>query len=375
MEITKYIGVSGFLGAGKTTALKRLAEYYTGNALTVGIITNDQAENLVDTANLGSEGNPVEEVAGGCFCCEFNSLVDSIRQLKDGSNVDIILAEPVGSCTDVVATVIRPLVDLYGNEVKVAPHSVLVDPHRAMKLMSNEDMSFSDNVVYIFKKQLEEADIILLNKVDVINEEEKEMLINYLGNLYPGKQIIGISAKTGEGYSEWIKTIDSDMEAGKNITDVDYDIYASGEASLGWLNSTIAISSGNSFDGNRFLQDYLNELRDIFTRNGSEPAHLKLLLKAKDDIGVANLISNSNEPVLSRKLLEPVVSGQLVINARVEIHPDVLKQNITDNLVFLGRKYNLESRIESMESFSPSRPNPVHRYSSNASGRCGCGCC
>ncbi|MHB1393417.1 MAG: hypothetical protein ACYCYE_10155 [Clostridia bacterium] len=77
-------------------------------------------------------------------------LIDSIRQLKDGSNVDIILTEPVGSCTDVIATVIRPLVDLYNNEVTVAPHSVLVDPHRAMKLMHNEDTSFSGNVVYIF---------------------------------------------------------------------------------------------------------------------------------------------------------------------------------------------------------------------------------
>jgi len=81
MRMTKYIGVAGFLGAGKTTALKRLAGYYTGKALTVGIVTNDQAENLVDTANLGTGGNPVEEVAGGCFCCEFNSLIDSIRQL------------------------------------------------------------------------------------------------------------------------------------------------------------------------------------------------------------------------------------------------------------------------------------------------------
>lgn len=261
MRMTKYIGVAGFLGAGKTTALKRLTEYYTGKALTVGIVTNDQAENLVDTANLGTVGNPVEEVAGGCFCCEFNSLIDSIRQLKAGSNVDIILAEPVGSCTDVVATVIRPLVDLYNNEVTVAPHSVLVDPHRVMKLMYNEDTSFSGNVVYIFEKQLEEADIILLNKVDLISHKEKDMLICCLKDKFPGKLVIGVSAKTGEGYDEWIKMLDSDIEVGKNIADVDYDIYANGEASLGWLNSTISISAASPFDGNSLLMDHLYKFR------------------------------------------------------------------------------------------------------------------
>lgn len=373
MRMTKYIGVAGFLGAGKTTALKRLAEYYTGKALTVGIVTNDQAENLVDTANLETGGNPVEEVAGGCFCCEFNSLIDSIRQLKDGSNVDIILAEPVGSCTDVIATVIRPLVDLYNNEVTVAPHSVLVDPHRAMKLMHKEDTSFSGNVVYIFEKQLEEADIILLNKVDLISREEQDMLISYLNDKFPGKRIVGISAKTGEGYDEWIKMIDSDIEVGKNVAYVDYDIYANGEASLGWLNSTISISAKNPVDGNSLLMGYLYRLRDIFIQAESESAHLKILIKANNEIGIANLISNSNEPVLSSKLSEPVVSGQLVINARVEIDPDVLKQNITDTLEYLGKKYNLELKIETMGSFSPARPNPVHRYSSRTSDSCECG--
>lgn len=245
-----------------------------------------------------------------------------------------------------------------------------------MKLMLNEDINFSDNVIYIFKKQLEEADIILLNKVDIISREEKDLLISYLNDRFPGKQIIGISAKTGEGYDEWLRMIDSDIVVGRNIIDVDYDLYASGEASLGWLNAAIDISAKNSFDGNNLLLDYLYALRDAFLKTGVEPAHLKLLLKAKDDIGVANLISNSSEPVLSRKLFEPVIStGQLIINARVEVDPDVLKQNITDILKNLGKKYNLDTRIESMGSFSPPRPNPVHRYSNIVSNRCECDGC
>ena len=75
MDKAAYIMVGGFLGAGKTTAILRLAERLSGQGQRVGLITNDQSYGLVDTAMLASHGFPVEEITGGCFCCRFNSLV------------------------------------------------------------------------------------------------------------------------------------------------------------------------------------------------------------------------------------------------------------------------------------------------------------
>src|SRR6185503_10765707 len=101
----RYVMVGGFLGSGKTTALSQLAKHLTALKQRVGLITNDQGTGLVDTALLTSRGFAVEEIPGGCFCCRFNSLVEAAARLTSRSRPDVFLAEPVGSCTDLVATV------------------------------------------------------------------------------------------------------------------------------------------------------------------------------------------------------------------------------------------------------------------------------
>src|SRR5258707_4601 len=105
----RYIMIGGFLGAGKTTAVSKLAEWFSKRQRRVGLITNDQGNHLVDTTMLRSRGFAVEEIPGGCFCCRFNSLVDAAQRLTQRNLPDVFIAEPVGSCTDLVATVSYPL--------------------------------------------------------------------------------------------------------------------------------------------------------------------------------------------------------------------------------------------------------------------------
>jgi Ni2+-binding GTPase involved in maturation of urease and hydrogenase len=97
MTPARYIMVGGFLGAGKTTAVLRLAEALHRDGRRVGLITNDQSIGLVDTTVLTAHGFPVEEITGGCFCCRFNSLVDAAQRLAAGSGPHVFIAEPVGS--------------------------------------------------------------------------------------------------------------------------------------------------------------------------------------------------------------------------------------------------------------------------------------
>ena len=123
----RYIMIGGFLGAGKTTAVGRLARWLCDRGMRVGLITNDQGSHLVDTNLLLKRGFPVEEIPGGCFCCRFNSLVDATKRLTAASRPEVFVAEPVGSCTDLAATVTYPLRQLYGEGYSIAPLSVLVD--------------------------------------------------------------------------------------------------------------------------------------------------------------------------------------------------------------------------------------------------------
>ena len=75
--------LGGFLGAGKTTTIARLARHYQKQGRRIGIVTNDQATDLVDTNSLRAQGFDVGEVPGACFCCNFNKLTETVGQLEN----------------------------------------------------------------------------------------------------------------------------------------------------------------------------------------------------------------------------------------------------------------------------------------------------
>ena len=166
MKPVRFILIGGFLGSGKTTTIGRLARRFQDQGLTVGIVTNDQATDLVDTHALRMQGHLVGEVAGACFCCNFNELMSTVEGLEAEARPDVILAEPVGSCTDIVATVVQPLAQLYEGRFDIAPYAVILKPSHGLRILRPGQRSgFSPKAAYIFRKQLEEADVILINRI------------------------------------------------------------------------------------------------------------------------------------------------------------------------------------------------------------------
>src|SRR5215210_7244844 len=134
MNRVSLIVAGGFLGAGKTTALIRLAQALEHQGKRCAVVMNDQGEQLVDTSFGRARQLPVAEVTGGCFCCRFDDLVATTARLAARSALDIVLAEAVGSCTDLTATVIRPLRAYFGQQFEVAPLTVFVEPLRFREL-------------------------------------------------------------------------------------------------------------------------------------------------------------------------------------------------------------------------------------------------
>jgi G3E family GTPase len=170
-------------------------------------VTNDQAHDLVDTNTFRSQGLAVEEVPGACFCCRFDELVSVVGSLQDAEKPDVILAEPVGSCTDLVATVIQPLKDLYGGRFEVAPYAVLFKPSHGTRILRNQPAGgFSPKAAYIFKKQLEEADAILINRIDELTAAEQDELVKLVGEQFPDTPVLKVSATTGAGFDALLGT-------------------------------------------------------------------------------------------------------------------------------------------------------------------------
>jgi G3E family GTPase len=350
--------------------MARLARHLQDQGLRVGLISNDQSSGLVDTALLRSKGFPVEEIAGGCFCCRFDSLVEAADHLDQTTKPDVFLAEPVGSCTDLVATVSYPLRRIYGDRFEVAPMSVLVDPHRAARVLGLEQgAQFSEKVIYVYRKQLEEADIIVVNKSDAIPEGLRERLVSTLQSTFPRAKVVCISAKEGTGLDAWFDLLAHSPAGRAPSMDLNYDLYAEGEALLGWLNCTVRIDSDDSFDANQTLLRLAQDLRARIGARGGEIAHLKMTLDSGDGTGslsVVSLVRSDGEPDLRESLMDRVKGGSMILNLRAEADPEFLAEATRESLAGLGA--GLRTTIEHSEHFRPARPQPVHRMSGPEEG-------
>ena len=362
----RYLMIGGFLGAGKTTSVVRLAERLTKQGLHVGLITNDQGSELVDTAMLRSRGFATEEIPGGCFCCRFNSLVDAANKLTAATRPDVFIAEPVGSCTDLVATVTYPLRRIYGDNFFIAPLSVLVDPIRALRIFGLEEGGkFSEKVLYIYRKQLEEADIIVINKCDLLDASKRQMLRGELAAQFPRAEIFEVSARSGAGLGSWFDRITAAEQTARATMEVDYELYAVGEALLGWLNCTVRLEDRKAFDANAVLERLAGAIQERLRSADAEVAHLKMTFSPEGglgDIAVINLVRNDYVPEVSQALEHPVESGQLIINLRAQSAPEILRDAVQSAVGGLAGCFpGLKAKLEHLEHFRPGKPQPTHR--------------
>ena len=360
---TRLIMVGGFLGAGKTTTLDQVARRLTERGSRVGLITNDQSQGLVDTAFLSQANLPVEEVTGGCFCCKFTSLVDAAQKLTMESTPDVFLAEPVGSCTDLTATISYPLRTIYGEDYEIAPLSVLVDAVRARRVLGLEPgKNFSEKVQYIYGKQLEEAEIIVINKCDLLDESQLQELETAMQQQYPQAEVVRMTARSGEGVDAWLTLIENRAAQLGKTMEVDYDVYAEGEAKLGWLNLAANVSSETEFDGNALLNEIAAGLQQRLQDQEIEIAHLKMTFAPRigNDLGVVNVVRNDLPPQQSHSLQELCTAGELLINLRAEGHPEALQAAVSELLQSLDPSTIIAKTH--LECFMPSPPVPTHRH-------------
>ncbi|TWU22895.1 putative metal chaperone YciC [Novipirellula galeiformis] len=369
MSSIRFIMVGGFLGAGKTTTIARLAHAYQSQGLKVGIVTNDQATDLVDTHTLRSQGFEVGEVAGACFCCNFNELTSTTAKLDECGRPDVILAEPVGSCTDLVATVVQPLMQLFGDRFDVAPYGVILKPSHGRRILSGEAKAgFSPKAAYIFKKQLEEADFVLINRADELSTEELDELTRLVASEAPDVPVLRISAKTGDGFDAFLELLDQRGDFGRRILDLDYDIYAEGEAELGWLNMSLTATSASEFVLDELILDIVNRLRISLAEAAAETAHLKTIGLWDGFHGVANLVSSDSAAVLSLASDCKTKSAELVVNARVAIDPEQLQSQVEAAVREACGARDVQVVIRQTQSFRPGRPVPTHRISQSELG-------
>ncbi len=153
--------ISGFLGAGKTTLIKKLFE----NAFTkemVVLIENEFGEIGIDGAFLKESGVQIREINSGCICCSLvGDFTTSLREVITTYNPDRIIIEPsgVGKLSDIAQAVLKA-----GDDLKLNILATVVDGPKAKMYMKN----FGE----FFNNQVEVANTIIISKTDKMTEEK-----------------------------------------------------------------------------------------------------------------------------------------------------------------------------------------------------------
>lgn len=344
--------VGGFLGSGKTTAIATAARQLSQAGKQVGIVTNDQGKYLVDTAFFRHADLPTREVTGGCFCCNYNDLDQHLNDLST-ARPDVIFAESVGSCADLVATVIRPLASLRRT---LATLSVFVDIRFLHYRLLGKPLPFSPDVVYIFDKQIEEAGLLILNKADLLSAAEAKAVERFAHLQYPEKQIRLQNSLDEVSIAQWLHRLKAAVPV--NTVPIDYKRYGAGEAQLAWLNEEIVFTSAPNSSHALvldYVQSLLSHLRD------TPIGHLKFLVRDESHsvkISFTGLPTDSSLEQIGQ--FDSSTIGVLV-NARAEVGAERLRAWVRQAANEAANRHRAQYHEQTVEFFHPSFPTPTHR--------------
>jgi len=348
--------LGGFLGAGKTTAIRALASLLAARGEKVAVVTNDQGDALVDTGLCEEVASHLSEIGGGCFCCQYGDLEEALEEARS-SGATVALAEAVGSCTDLVATVLSPLAERKAEALRLAPLSVLVDPYRARDI---EAGAFPEDVRYLFRKQIEEADVVVLTRADLDPPDVEP----FIRSIRPEASIVRVSSSSGDGVDRWLATMPETLA---RPLDIDYDRYAAAEALLGWANGRVAVHADQPFAPREAIERFFAAFAD------DPVAHLKILVQ-DPAAGSANLVRRGAKAELHLDSLPSQTDHlMLTVNARIAMTPSELEPKLKEALA----KAVPGARIawSELECFKPGRPVPVHRYAKRTEPTDDASCC
>lgn len=338
--------VGGFLGSGKTTAIAQASKQIAREGQRVAIVTNDQGRYLVDEAFLDLAESPTVSVGGGCFCCRFDDLAKRLQELAREHQPDVIFAESVGSCADLVATVVHPLLELRPEGVEARSYSCFADSRLLLRRLENKPMPFHEDVVYVYDLQIAEADLLVVNKVDLLSPAARDSLESLATEAYPNKRLLCQNSLDPESVAAWLETLGT-IGIG-HAEHVDYERYGAGEAMLAWLDANIQLRPED--DPAQILQSIADEI----ARSRVAIGHVKFALEA--DGASQKLSWTTVDPGFEAP--SDLNARRILVNARIQSEADDLRRAFERALA------PWPGRVTSLEVFHPGFPRPTHRIPS-----------
>ncbi|MDR2866605.1 MAG: hypothetical protein LBV13_04295 [Methanomassiliicoccaceae archaeon] len=357
---TRFLVLGGYLGAGKTTLAVNLARALRErNNRSVAMITNDQGDVLVDTEFTKDAGFDVREILGGCFCSNFDEFVSNARTLVSMGKPDIIIAEPIGTSTNLMGSVVAPLRTLYPNEFDVAPFMVVIDCLRAMDILSRSKERNVESVDLIPAHQIREAEVVVLSKADMVRPDVIAEIKTELLKILPDADIIETSSSDLRNIDKIIGIILSDRTSTKVAERDSSKGFAFEKAKLGWYSGTYTVTPNGRIDMYSMASDIM---RGVAREYGPRSiVHVKVIISSEEAAAKMSLVQESMQVdgVYGSRFISG--TGKLVLNARVISPPKRLEdtmRNVIDSL----SSYPAKIEKVSEACFSPNPESPSHFF-------------
>lgn len=358
---TRMLVLGGYLGAGKTTLAVNLAKTLKERRdKSVAIIMNDQGDVLVDTEYSKDAGFDTCDIMGGCFCTNFDKFVSSARTLVNTGKPDIIIAEPIGTSTNIMSSVVAPMRSLHPDEFSVAPFTVVVDCVRVLDVLSDKKERDIDTVDIIPAHQMKEAEVIVLTKTDLVDADTIAKIRKAIDAILPGIRMIETSSADLRNIDDIIDIILSDEMSTKAPLGEKNQGFAFEKAKLGWYSGTFDLIPSDDVD----MYSLETELmKGVAAEYGAKSiVHVKVLIESPEAAAKMSLVQEKMQVdgIYGSRYIK--TKGKLVLNARVVSPPKRLEETMRRLVEEAQKRYPMELVMTGEKCFTPKPESPSHFF-------------
>jgi G3E family GTPase len=279
---------------------------------------------------------------------------------------DVIFAESVGSCADLVATVIKPLLQFRPKKDTISSFSVFADIRLLELSLLHKELPFSDAVTYVFNQQIEEAGLLVINKSDLLSPERKSIVAELAQKQYPHKQVLLQNSQNTAQVKQWLDCLESG-KAGlpDQSLDLDYQRYAMGESRLAWLDAMVEFTTPLQ-PNHQVIINILNEITARVQKIAKSIGHLKFAIRTQDGVTVKLSFTALEDQAAFIHSADETLNGiqgpvtQLLINIRVEGNAGELKTRVHEIIEKEISRVGGNIGIMKINSFYPRPPVPAY---------------
>ncbi|MBO5639152.1 MAG: hypothetical protein J5916_04510, partial [Oscillospiraceae bacterium] len=211
------------------------------------------------------------------------------------------------------------------------------------------------DMAFILRAQLMEADLIVLNKCDLLEAAELAADRDWLAEHYPQAEIIAISALTGDGLEELSHAL-TQGKASMQHPDIDYEdvnLQNAMDQLTEFYLEYFAQVCCNDFDGTEYLSDIARMVQAELQAGGYEIPHMKLLAwEPEGDFGKVDLLGVDRTIEITRRFVRPCTYIAVVLNANAACPADVLDEIIMGAMKAASKRYQLDFTLFKKECFN-----------------------